>query len=81
MDERKYQVLRRILADKALVPEAEIRPDSDIFDELDIDSLCLVEAFVEIQDAFRVKLHPAELPRESFNTPEKILLLIAQSCP
>lgn len=76
MDQVKFQKLRSILARKALVAEDDVKLDSDIFAELEIDSLCLVEAFVEIQSAFRVVLHPAELPREKINTPAKILSLL-----
>ena len=79
MDQEKFKILKQILADKALVSASEIRPDSDLFDELEIDSLCLVEAFVEIQQKFNVKLHPGSLPRNEFNTPEKLLALISQS--
>jgi len=81
MSNENFLQLREILARKSLVPAGEIRRDSDLFEELDIDSLCLIEAFVEIQKQFHVKLHPAELPRERFNTPDKILQLISQNCP
>jgi acyl carrier protein len=79
VDGAKFQELRRILARKALVSEDEIKVDSDLFEDLDIDSLCLIEAFMEIQQAFSVTLHPANLPRDLFNTPEKLLALIDQS--
>jgi len=79
VNDPRFQALKKILARKALVAEEEIQPSTDIFEDLDIDSLCLVEAFVEIQKEFRVTLHPASLARETFNTPEKLLALISQS--
>ncbi|MGZ3650004.1 MAG: acyl carrier protein [Bdellovibrionota bacterium] len=79
MNEQNYQTLKKILARKSLVAESEIHPDTDLFLDLDIDSLCLIEAFMEIQKEFQVTLHPAALARETFNTPKKLLALISQS--
>jgi acyl carrier protein len=76
LNEDKFPILRRILASKALVPESEIQLTSDLFEDLELDSLCLIEAFLEIQSEFNVKLHPAELGKDKLNTPEKILALL-----
>ena len=72
----RMEQLRKILAEKSLLPIAEVKDDSDVFQDLDLDSLCFLEVLVEIERVFGVKLNPADIDRSAVNTPVKMMSVV-----
>jgi acyl carrier protein len=79
MRSTRMNSLIEIVSQKSLIPVTEIQPDSDLFTELELDSLCFLEALVEIERVFGVKLNPANTPQSSVNTPLRMLAAIDAS--
>ena len=68
-----------ILSKISYIPVDEISAETDIFKDLDIDSLGIVETFVALERNFGVKLNPVLFTREDIQTPQKILHLISNA--
>ena len=80
--ELRFGLITEIIARAALTSPRTIQPDTDIFETLGVDSLGIVEIFVEIDLHFGVKVNPASIERDKIRTPQLILALIApQSLP
>ena len=77
MDELK--VIKELLAKVAFVSPGDIEGDTKLFDDLNIDSLALIESFVELDKALGVRLDPTIFNRDQINTPEKLLILIQKA--
>ena len=77
MDELK--VIKELLAKVAFVSPGDIEGDTNLFDDLNIDSLALIESFVELEKALGVRLDPTIFNRDQINTPEKLLILIQKA--
>ena len=66
----------KILSRITFIPIAEIHGESDVFLDLGLDSLGIVETFVALEREFHIKLNPATYSRGSIQTPLKILALL-----
>ena len=64
--------LIKIIAEKSLMPPSEITESSDLFRELELDSLCFIEVLVSVEKIFGVKINPAVVPQAEVNTPAKL---------
>jgi acyl carrier protein len=71
-----FDKLTKIISEITFTPASEIRLDSDLFDDLGMDSIGTVEAFVAIEEQFGVKVKYATLQRADFDTPAKLLALV-----
>lgn len=77
MDELK--VIKDLLAKAAFVSPSDIEGDTNLFDDLNIDSLALIESFVDLEKALGVRLDPTIFNRDQINTPEKLLILVQKA--
>ncbi len=50
-----------IVEKRAGVPANEVQPEADLADDLDIDSLVMVEIVVSTQDKFKIEIPDADL--------------------
>ncbi|MGB8646256.1 MAG: D-alanine--poly(phosphoribitol) ligase subunit DltC [Anaerolineae bacterium] len=65
-----------VLADVAQTPEVRQNPDLRLYDLDILDSLKTVELIVAFSDKLGVEISPAELEREQWATPRKIVEFI-----
>ncbi len=77
--ELDLKAILRILSKLSFVPLPEIQADTDIIQDLEIDSIRLVEFFYEIEKQFSIKFNIANLKKEDINTPEKILIFLEKN--
>ena len=70
------KLLIKLLSEISYVPETDIQLDTHIFSDLDIDSIGLVELFVNINSNFTVKLDPMIYSRDQIDTPDKLINII-----
>ena len=80
MDIKLSEVIN-ILAKTSLINVEEIDSETDIFQDLELDSLCLIETFVEFERRFGIKINPATILREEIRTPQKIIEFINHKSP
>ena len=62
-----------VLAQVAETPEVRSNPDLRLYDLDLLDSLKTVELIVAFSDKFGVEISPAELEREQWATPSRII--------
>jgi D-alanine--poly(phosphoribitol) ligase subunit 2 len=62
-----------VLAQVAETPEVRSNPDLRLYDLDILDSLKTVELIVAFSDKFGVEISPAELEREQWATPSRII--------
>ncbi len=62
-----------VLAQVAETPEVRANPDLRLYDLDILDSLKTVELIVAFSDKFGVEISPAELEREHWATPNRIV--------
>jgi acyl carrier protein len=60
-DTEIMDTIRHILTEVAGIPAEEIQPDRRLVDDLDIDSLTLVEVATAVQDALEVEVPDEQL--------------------
>ena len=65
-----------ILSKISYVSVSEIEAGTDIFEDLDVDSLGIVELFVALQKNFDIQLTPTLYTREDIRTPLLIQALL-----
>lgn len=65
-----------ILSKVTFTPASEIHEDTDVFDDLDLDSLGIIETLVGLEREFQVKLNPMLYSREQIQTPRKIMTIL-----
>ena len=51
-----FERLQKIIAEQLAIDEDDIRPDSDIIDDLGADSLDIVDLVMSIEDEFHVEI-------------------------
>jgi acyl carrier protein len=66
-----------IVEEIAEVPAADVQPDKSFVDDLDIDSLTMVEISVVVQDTYGIELPDSEL--KSMKTVQDVLSYIERS--
>lgn len=71
-----FQALIGIIAQKAFVSPADVRPETDLFVELAFDSLGLLEMLVAVERHFGIRLEATRYHRERIDTAGKIHDLI-----
>jgi D-alanine--poly(phosphoribitol) ligase subunit 2 len=67
------ETVLQILSDVAENDEVRDNPDLRLFDLAVLDSLKTVELIVALSEAFGVEISPAELEREHWATPRRIV--------
>jgi D-alanine--poly(phosphoribitol) ligase subunit 2 len=72
------ETVLQILSDIAATDEVRDNPDLRLFDLAVLDSLKTVELIVALSEAFGVEISPAELEREEWATPQRIVAYIEQ---
>ena len=70
--------IMEILAEICGVPQDEIEPEMDLFQELGLDSFGVIQLVLALEEAFSVSLEIEDIPREQIETPEKIAILIRE---
>ena len=69
VQEKILEILEKITA----TDEVRKNLDLELFDEFVLDSLGLVQLVVELSQAFSIEIAPAEVEREEWSTPRKII--------
>jgi D-alanine--poly(phosphoribitol) ligase subunit 2 len=69
VQEKVLEILEKITA----TDEVRKNLDLHLFDEFVLDSLGLVQSVVELSQAFSIEIAPAEVEREQWSTPRKIM--------
>ena len=78
MTEQEIQTgLGEIVDEVAGVPAAEVTPDKSFVDDLDIDSLSMVEIAVAAQDKFGVEIPDDEL--KNLKTVQDVVVFVQRS--
>jgi D-alanine--poly(phosphoribitol) ligase subunit 2 len=72
------ETVLQILSDIAATDEVRDNPDLRLFDLAVLDSLKTVELIVALSEAFGMEISPAELDREQWATPQRIVSYIEQ---
>ena len=72
------ETVLQILSDIAENEEVRDNPNLRLFDLAVLDSLKTVELIVALSEAFGVEISPAELEREQWATPQRIIAYIEQ---
>jgi len=54
--EEIYERVKEVLTDRLQIDEGEIRPEASFQDDLNADSLDLVELIMELEDQFGIKI-------------------------
>ena len=72
--EKTLQILEKVTG----APEVRKDLDLDLFTEPLLDSLSLVELIVALSDELKVSISPAEVERDAWSTPRKIIAFIEQ---
>ena len=72
------ETVLQILSDIAGTDEVRDNLDLRLFDLAVLDSLKTVELIVALSDAFGVEISPAELEREQWATPQRIVAYVEQ---
>lgn len=75
----EMESLRQILAEKSLMPVGEISDGSDLFLDLELDSLCFLEVLASAERRFGIEVNPAMVPQAKVNTPVKLLAVLRSS--
>ncbi|MFC1583915.1 acyl carrier protein [Fibrobacterota bacterium] len=65
--------IKSLITQSAQMGEVQIGDDEDIFFELGIDSMGLVDILYAIESRFHIEIPPSQVERRLFNTPNKIL--------
>jgi len=77
IQEKILEILEKITA----TDEVKKNLDLHLFDEFVLDSLGLVQLVVELSQAFSIEIAPAEVQREEWSTPRKIMENIEKKIP
>lgn len=72
MDTQLFERIRDMLADSLGISPDDIAPDSDIIDDLEADSLDVVEMVMALEDEFGI-----EVPDEDVETLRTVAAVIA----
>ena len=72
------ETVLQILSDIAGTDEVRDNLDLRLFDLAVLDSLKTVELIVALSEAFGVEISPAELEREQWATPQRIVAYVEQ---
>ena len=72
------ETVLQILSDIVGTDEVRDNPDLRLFDLAVLDSLKTVELIVALSEAFGMEISPAELDREQWATPQRIVSYIEQ---
>ncbi len=79
MTNTDLQSIFQILSKVSFIPVEEINSETDIFEDLNVDSLGMVETLVELEKHFGLVLKPGLVTRDDIQTPEKILQLVVNT--
>ena len=56
----------------------DLEGDMELFDEGILDSFGVISLFVELEDAFGIKLDPTEVERSVISTPNKLVAYVLE---
>ena len=70
--------IMEILAEICGVPQDEIEPEMDLFQELGLDSFGVIQLVLALEEAFSTTLAIEDIPREQIATVAKIAALIQE---
>lgn len=73
MFENVEKEIKSIIADVSGVDEEEITPDSNLANDLEIDSIRAIEIVVAIEKKYKVSIRDEDIP--NINTPRQIVEL------
>lgn len=73
MFENVEKEIKSIIADVSGVDEEEITPDSNLANDLEIDSIKAIEIVVAIEKKYKVSIRDEDIP--NINTPRQIVEL------
>ena len=71
-----YQLLRKLLADMFEVPEEDIQPSANLYEDLDIDSIDAVDLVVELRAITGKQIDPDEF--KAVRTVEDVINAVAK---
>jgi acyl carrier protein len=60
-------VIELLTAEHILEPQEPLAPDTDLF-SIGLDSMAMMQLLLQIEEHFRLTIHPAEMTRERFAT-------------
>jgi len=60
-------IIELLTAEHILEPQEPLTPDTDLF-SMGLDSMALMQLLLQIEEHFRLTIHPGEMTRERFAT-------------
>ena len=75
-DQKTYERLKKIVVDQLGVDEADVKPEASFVDDLNADSLDLVEAVLALEEEWNIEIPEEEM--DGVKTVGQAVELVAQ---